>query len=94
MLIGLEFKAFKKLVFNQIKLLVEFMVETIPVSFFALTKANTVLNTDSNNVNRRKGQVATTSDDTIRFWEDGSKYARTATHGCDFGAIITFLVIL
>ena len=69
MLVGLEVKALKELVFDQVHFLVELFVETGPVSFFALFQADTMLNADTNEVDSGKGTVAATSNDTIGFWE-------------------------
>ena len=93
-LVSLELKALKKLFGTKIEFFVELFVEAVPIWLFALTEANTVLDTDANKVKRREGKVTATSDVAIGFLKAGTEDASAAAHGCDLGIRITWLVVL
>ena len=94
MLISLELIPLQQFASDQIHLLVKFFVKPGPVSFLTLTKRDTVLNTETYEVNRRKAKVSASSCDAITLRENATEDTRTATHSCDFRTIITWLVIL
>ena len=93
-LVGLEFEALEKFVADQIHLLVELFVEAFPISLFAFFGSDTMFDTDTNKVQSGERKVTAAGDDTIRFWENRSEDAGAAAHGSDFGAIVTWFVIL
>ncbi len=93
-LVTLEFEAAVKLVSNEIDFLVEFPIETVPVSFGTLASDDTIFDTDARKVDSREGTVTARDWTTVGFFEDGSHNASAATHGCDFGLIVTLFVAL
>ena len=93
-LVALEFEALVKLIGAEAEFLVEFVVEAVPIWFFALAEADTVLDTNADEVQSGEGTVAAAEDLTISFLEAGTEDASAAAHGCELSVWIALLVVL
>ena len=94
LLIALEFEALVELVGAEAELFVELMIEAVPIWFFALAEADTMLDTDADEVQSGEGTVTAAKDLTIGFLEAGTKDTSAAAHGCELGVRIALLVVL